>query len=362
MPSFFAALLVTGALALGVPAAGPGGPFIDDAADGLSTSNVYVSGEVDGAAQLAGELSQEIGDASIAVAVLPDIASTEADANAMVRALADRTNGQYETIVVAVGNDVAAGSSALGKGEALRIANEAEQAHPASVDDALSQTVQQIVAATPAEASGGGVDGGLVVGLALAVAALLGAGIAVIAVVRRRRGDRDEPRTLPEGVDTQVAALRGLVGEYAAVGASGNETAARTSQEIAVLADNVSELFARLDKRSADDQVYVASVEYDDKLRKLTAALNRDYLLDILTHPHLWDDPDDRVREVEGALTGVSEELVENIKQVNARRGLHFQVSLDGLIGRRKELQDWDRAFDQASDDGTDDADRDSIR
>ena len=48
------------------------------------------------------------------------------------------------------------------------------------------------------------------------------------------------------------------------------------------------------------------------------------------------------------ALSSFSTELVENIKQVNARRGLHFQVSLDGLMGRRKELQDWDRAFERA--------------
>ena len=34
------------------------------------------------------------------------------------------------------------------------------------------------------------------------------------------------------------------------------------------------------------------------------------------------------------------------------RRGLHFQVSLDGLIGSRKELQDWDRAFDTATGEG----------
>jgi len=51
---------------------------------------------------------------------------------------------------------------------------------------------------------------------------------------------------------------------------------------------------------------------------------------------------------VRTALTSFSGELVENIKQVNARRGLHFQVSLDGLIGRRKELQEWDRAFERA--------------
>ena len=51
------------------------------------------------------------------------------------------------------------------------------------------------------------------------------------------------------------------------------------------------------------------------------------------------------------AVVGVSEQLVENIKQVNAQRALHFQVSLDTLIGRRKELRDWDREFDRATDD-----------
>ena len=48
------------------------------------------------------------------------------------------------------------------------------------------------------------------------------------------------------------------------------------------------------------------------------------------------------------AVVAVSEQLVENIKQVNAQRALHFQVSLDSLIGRRKELRDWDREFDRA--------------
>ena len=77
----------------------------------------------------------------------------------------------------------------------------------------------------------------------------------------------------------------------------------------------------------------------------------RDYLLDILNHPDLWDDPAERIQEVRTAVSAFSVEIVENIKQVNARRGLHFQVSLDGLIGRRKELQEWDREFGRASGD-----------
>jgi len=321
--------------------------YIDDAAAALQTSNVYVSNEVANAPALAQQLDQQVGDASIGIAVFSDNAGLEGSASDIVRELASADTG-YKTIIVAVGDDVAAGSSALGKGEALRIANEAEQSN-GSVDAALTQTVQQVIAATPAPASSG-MDAGPVIGFAVAVALLLGAGIAAVGIVRSRRR-RPADRGLPDGARAQVARLRGLVPEYAAVGASGNPVAARTAQEIGVLADNVTELFTRMDRRSAADQVDIAAVEYDDKLRKLTAALDRDYLLDILRNPRLWDDPDDRVREVQGALDAISTELVENIKQVNARRGLHFQVSLDGLIGSRKELQDWDRAFDQASDD-----------
>ena len=324
------------------------GVYIDPAADALASTNVYVSDEVGGADALVSELQQEIGDASIAVAVFPENAELEGSATDIVRELAS-ANPNYQTIIVAVGDDVAAGSSALPSGEALRIANEAENSTD-STEDALTQTVQGVIEATPAPSSG--VDAGPVIGIGLTIALLVGAGIAVVAVVRsrgRRRAQADE-RGVPESVAAQVATLRGLIPEYAAVGASGNQIAAQTAQEIGVLADNVTELFLRLDRRNVEDQVNIAAVEYDDKLRKLTAALNRDYLLDILTHPHLWDDPDDRVREVQSALEGVSSELLDNIKQVNARRGLLFQVSLDGLIGRRKELQDWDRAFGQASD------------
>jgi len=333
--------------------AASGGGYIDDAVDALATTNVYVSTEVGDAAALTAQLDQQIGDASIGVAVFSDNASFEASGPEIVAELASQTG--YDTIIVAVGDDLSAGSRVLDTGEAMRIANEAEQS-AGSVDDALTQTVQEVVSTSgsPAgdEAGPTGVDGGVIVGLALTVAVLVGAGIAVARVVRSRgrRGNLDQG--VPDGVSAQIETLKRLSGEYAAVGASGNQVAAQTAQEIAVLADNATELFARLDRRNVDDQHSIAEVEYDDKLRKLTAALNRDYLLDILTHPHLWDDPDDRVREVLHGLHGVSAELLENIKQVNARRGLHFQVSLDGLIGGRKELQDWDRAFNDAADEG----------
>lgn len=321
--------------------------WVDPAAEALQSTNVYVAADAGVSSEFADQLESEIGDASIGVAVLPETALLEAEQAEIVETLMAETS--YDTIIVAVGDDVAADSTALPEDEALRIANEADNSTD-SVEEALVTTVQQISAASePAGTPDAGVDGGLVLGLVLAVSALVAGGIAAVAVVRSRRR-ASERRGLPDAVQAQIATLRGLRAQYAAVGASGNPVAAQTAHDIDVLADNTAELFARLDRRSAADQVDIAAVEYDDKLRKLTAAVGADYLLDILTHPHLWDDPDERIREVQGALAAVSTELVENIKQVNARRGLLFQVSLDGLIGRRKELQDWDRAFDEADD------------
>ena len=186
----------------------------------------------------------------------------------------------------------------------------------------------------------------------LGLVVLVAAGGALWAVLRRRRhGTSGHHAPLPDTVRPLVGRLRALSGEYAAAGASGNRDATEVAGEIVTVANNTTELFDRLDRKGDEGQRATAAVEYGETLRKLTAALDRDYLLDILQHPDLWDDPVDRVREVRTALTSFSTELLENIKQVNARRGLHFQVSLDGLIGRRKELQEWDRAFERADGD-----------
>lgn len=321
--------------------------YVDEAADALAHGNVFVSREVSGASTVAQTLDQQIGDASIGVAVFSDNAALEASGPEIVSELATQTG--YDTIVVAVGGDLSAGSRVLPSGEAMRIANEAESS-AGSLDAALTTTVQEVVAATPAGA--GGFDAGPLIGIVLAVAALVAAGGVLVGVVRARRRRAAGRKPLPEAVRAPVARLRALSGEYAAA-ASGRSGAgvAEVGREIAAVADNADELFARLSRTGDEGQRATAAIEYGETLRKLTAALDRDYLLDILRNPQLWDDPQQRVREVRDAVTAVSTELVENIKQVNARRGLHFQVSLDGLLGARKELQDWQREFDRAADD-----------
>ncbi|MGN8552989.1 UNVERIFIED_CONTAM: hypothetical protein OHV15_10420 [Microbacterium sp. SLM126] len=325
--------------------------YVDDAVDGVANENVYVSSEVAGATALEDALVQQVGDESIAIAVLSDNAEVEASATEIVAVVAD-AHPQYDTIIVAVGDDVAAGSRVLDPGEALRIANEAESS-ASSVDAALIETVQQVISATPETESPSGFDGGIIAGGVVAVIALgaVAAAVGVTIGVRRnrRRTEAGVRHPLPEPVRTHVQTLQGLSAEYAQAGRAGTAAASEVGEQVAIIARNTTELFDRLDRKGEEGQRATAAVEYGETLRKLTGALDRDYLLDILTHPDLWDDPADRIDEVRAAVSAFSVELVENIKQVNARRGLHFQVSLDGLIGRRKELREWDREFERAA-------------
>ncbi|MBW9095055.1 hypothetical protein JNB62_15305 [Microbacterium jejuense] len=324
--------------------------YVDDAVDGIAEDGVYVSSEVPGAAQLHDQLVAQIGDESIGVAVFSDNAALEASGRDIVSQLA-AAHPECQTIIVAVGDDLSAGSRVLEQGEAMRIANEAETA-AGDVDAALTETIQGVIAASPAP-SASAPDAGPFIGIALGVAALVAAGAVVFGVARSRRRGRAAPgrHPLPEPVRTHVHTLQTLAAEYARAGSAGVPQAGEVAHEVAVIAQNTTELFARLDRKGEEGQRATAAVEYGETLRKLTGALDRDYLLDILTRPDLWDDPVERVQEVRSAVSSFSSELVENIKQVNARRGLHFQVSLDGLMGRRKELQEWDRAFERADGD-----------
>lgn len=325
------------------------GGYVDDAAAALDSSAVYVSPEVDGAAALADAIQRQIGDASVGVAVFSDNAALEASGPDIVAELGQRTD--YDTIIVAVGDDLSAGSHVLDAGEAMSIANEAESSAD-TLQGALVETVSGVVAASdaPPPPTDGG-SGGLVIGLAIGVAALAAAIVGAVALVRRRRRPIAAEPPVPPALAAQIATLHGLSVDYAAAGVAGHPIAGQTAQDIEAIADNVTTLFERLAGKGSEDQRHLAEIEYGDKLAKLTAALDRQYLLDILTHPNLWDDPDERVSEVRDAVVAVSEQVVENIKQVNAQRALHFQVSLDTLIGRRKELRDWDREFRGASGD-----------
>lgn len=174
-----------------------------------------------------------------------------------------------------------------------------------------------------------------------------------------RRRSRAKPTTAKRDGDPVPPRIRPLIlrltevrPAYMMRAAAGDEVAARVVGQVDSLMTNVTELFRRLKAKADKAQRARAEAEYEDKLGKLAGALDRDYLLDILANPRLWDEPEHRVQDVQRAIEAVDAQLLDNIKQVNAHRGLVFQVAIDGLIGPRKALDDWQRDFDRAA--GTD--------
>jgi|GEM_PF-713941 len=104
------------------------------------------------------------------------------------------------------------------------------------------------------------------------------------------------------------------------------------SAKLGAVLTEVQELFRRLKAKGTAQQLRLAALTYSDVLRKLLMGVETDYLKDIQDNPRLWDNADARVREVGSALDAVLDQVVDNIKQVNASRDLEFKVALDSLV------------------------------
>lgn len=322
-------------------------PWLEDAVAGISGQNIYVDPDVSGGQALTDALAGVVpGDGSIAVVVLP----AEADKTTPYSSyILERLTaaGDHETVILAVGDDLQAASAAIPSDDALRIANENESSG-ANLPDKLVETVQEISAETPTSSGSDSGVAGPVIPLVIGGVVLVAAAVTAAGLIARcrRRTPAVSIDPVPAGIRLRVNRLRELRADYAAV--PGSPVAAETAAGIDALASHVEQLFIRLDAKAGEDQSVLAEAEYSDKLARLVAALDRDYLLDLLTRPDLWDAPDERISEVREALSSVTTQIVDNIKQVNARKGLLFQVSLDSLIGR-SELRDWERQFKQSS-------------
>ncbi|MDR6143472.1 hypothetical protein QE375_003026 [Microbacterium foliorum] len=320
-------------------------PWLEDAVAGISGQNIYVDPDVSGGQALTDALAGVVpGDGSIAVVVLPGDAARDTPYNTYI--LEQLTAGaSQQTVIVAIGDDLQAASETID--DALRIANENESSG-GSLQDQLLETVTEISAETPTSSGSDSGVAGPVIPLVIGGVVLVAAAVTAAGLIARRR--RRTPAVsidpVPAGIRLRVNRLRELRADYAAV--PGSPVAAETAAGIDALASHVEQLFIRLDAKAGEDQSVLAEAEYSDKLARLVAALDRDYLLDLLTRPDLWDAPDERIAEVREALSSVTTQIVDNIKQVNARKGLLFQVSLDSLIGR-SELRDWERQFKQSS-------------
>ncbi|MFJ4045772.1 TM2 domain-containing protein [Microbacterium sp. NPDC089987] len=177
-------------------------------------------------------------------------------------------------------------------------------------------------------------------------------GTAAILWYRRRRSSPKRLQSgdpVPPRLRASLTKIVELRPAYTAHAAAGKASAAEIARLIDSLQANTPELFARLAAKSDAAQRGRAENEYIDKFDKLATALGQSYLLDILSNPHLWEAPARHAQDVQRAVEAVDNQLLDNIRQVNAHHGLIFQVSIDGLIGRDKEMDNWQRDFDEAS-------------
>lgn len=173
--------------------------------------------------------------------------------------------------------------------------------------------------------------------------AALGVSIVVVALVLflRHRPVRPIPAKVihesgpvPPPIRAHLDELRVLRQSYFQAAAT-NRSAGTVAEQIDLLVDNTAELFQRLNSKASTSQRRRALAEYDENLGKVVAALGHEYALDIIANPRLWDDPDQRLASVHEALQAVDSQLLDNIKQVNARQKLVFDSGVDRLMDPR---------------------------
>lgn len=144
----------------------------------------------------------------------------------------------------------------------------------------------------------------------------------------------NESGPLPPPIRVHMEELRALRKSYFQATAT-NRSATAIVEQIDLLLVNVGELFQRLKSKAGKAERRRALAEYDENLGRLAAALGRDYGLDLIDNPRLWDDPDRRLANVQAALQLVDAQVVGNIKQINARQRLVFDAGVDRVMDRR---------------------------
>lgn len=105
----------------------------------------------------------------------------------------------------------------------------------------------------------------------------------------------------------------------------------KTSSKMKSILVSVDDLFGRLKIKGTPDQVNMTSIRYAYLFDKVVYAMDEEHYLDIAKNPHLWEDPNERMRNAENALDSVHNQIVDNIKQVNASKDLDFNTALDAL-------------------------------
>lgn len=132
-------------------------------------------------------------------------------------------------------------------------------------------------------------------------------------------------KNLPEQIRTRIEELSRTRDLYARLNIP------VVARHLDAIITNVKELTNRVQKAGDQDQIITVTGRYDDIFDKLLTLLGTSYYLDIYRHRKLWTDPERRMRDVEDKLVEVNAQILDNIRQVNARRDLDFKVALRSL-------------------------------
>jgi hypothetical protein len=169
--------------------------------------------------------------------------------------------------------------------------------------------------------------------------------VIVVLVVNLRRARRRKPPPTSrvdkklfdetehaDSVERSLLKLRELAGVYGSAPSKYTVKGVPIHGPLNAVIGDVQELFRRLRAHGSAQQARMAEVKYADVLRKLVLAVDRDYYKDIIDNPRLWSGVGDRVGAIGDALEAVHQQVLENIKQVNASKDLEFMVALDSLL------------------------------
>jgi len=159
------------------------------------------------------------------------------------------------------------------------------------------------------------------------------AGLLVLHPWKPKRNQLSAPRTdrrkilaaIPENARRELEELQGIEEYYTA-----NELP--LAKSISAVVSYAEELFQRMALKNDSQNIRISTVRYRDILSKLNQALGLNYYVDISRNPELWSNPQERMEAVEKALSATGEELLRNIRQINADQDLASQLSLDGLL------------------------------
>lgn len=325
----FAVTLLAGVMTLlGTPAQADDG-YLNATVQALQQGNVYVSPEV--ANIDASVLREAIGSSDIVVAVVPSAAAEQNGGT--VKFLSTVASGvNHETVIIAAGNDIEAGSRVLPAGKAGEIANDAESNTPdtnaalvAAIDGIQSYSSRGIPQERPAqtEESGGGL--GMFMIVSAIVTMLLVVGGYFISRMGKGSNPHDElaPKLSPEQVQAQLVKIRALRDQI-----TDPEIKERLKQVII----DTEQYFARSVATTKPERER-ESKDFSTRLTDGVDLLTR--YVDVQNFPGYYDDPAHMIESGKDAVDGLAEGVRNAIKKGTTRGTIDFLTTADIMSAER---------------------------